>query len=61
MIIQKHEVYPIDKKKRWTGKRVENGKSFCKLDKKKRNDKKAWRFVWSDHELLELYLSNSNN
>lgn len=61
MMIQKHEVYPIDKKKRCTGKGVENGISFCKLDKKKCNDKTVWRFVWSDHELLELYLSNSNN
>lgn len=61
MIIQKHEVYPTDKKKRWTGKGVDNGKSFCRLDKKKRNDKMAWRCVWRDHEQLELFLSNSNN
>ena len=41
MIIQKHEVCPTDKKKRWTGKGVENGKSFCKLDKK--NVMTRWR------------------
>ena len=57
MIIQKHEVYQTGKRKRRTGKGVENGKSFCKLDKKKRNDKMAW----SDHDLSELYLSHSNN
>lgn len=40
---------------------MENGKSFCKSDKKKSNDKMASRCVCSDHERLELYLSHSNN